>query len=41
MRNGSMPEYAPILLAARLTGRPVRWIETRSEAFLADPHARD
>ncbi len=41
MRNGAMPEYAPILLAARLTGRPVRWIETRSEAFLADPHARD
>jgi len=41
MRNGALPEYAPVLLAARLTGRPVRWIETRSEAFLADPQARD
>ncbi|PWK60287.1 xanthine dehydrogenase family protein molybdopterin-binding subunit [Roseicyclus mahoneyensis] len=41
MRNGAMPEFAPVLLAARLTGRPVRWVETRSEAFLADPQARD
>ncbi|KPP91345.1 MAG: CoxL-like aerobic dehdyrogenase large subunit [Rhodobacteraceae bacterium HLUCCA08] len=41
MRNGALPEYAPILLAARLTGRPVRWIESRSEAFLADPQARE
>ena len=41
MRNGALPEYAPVLLAARLTGRPVRWVETRSEAFLADPQARE
>jgi carbon-monoxide dehydrogenase large subunit len=41
MRNAAMPEYAPVLLAAQLTGRPVRWIEARSEAFLADPQARD
>lgn len=41
MRNAALPEYAPILLAARLTGRPVRWVETRSEAFLADPQARE
>lgn len=41
MRNGALPEYAPILIASRLTGRPVRWIETRSEAFLADPQARE
>jgi len=41
MRNGVMPEYAPILVAARLIGAPVRWIETRSESFLADPQARE
>lgn len=41
MRNGALPEYAPLLCAARLLGRPVRWTATRSEAFLADPHARE
>ncbi|WP_270933522.1 xanthine dehydrogenase family protein molybdopterin-binding subunit [Falsiroseomonas oryzae] len=30
-----------VLLAAKLTGRPVKWVETRSEAFLGDPDARD
>lgn len=41
MKNGGMPEYPPILVAARHLGRPVRWIETRSEAFLSDPQARE
>ncbi len=35
------PEEAALLWAARLTGRPVRWRATRSEAFLVDAHARD
>lgn len=35
------PEQAAILAAARLTGRPVRWVSDRTEAFLADGHGRD
>ncbi|MBI2741241.1 MAG: xanthine dehydrogenase family protein molybdopterin-binding subunit [Rhodospirillales bacterium] len=34
-------EQACVLLAARLVGRPVKWIASRSEAFLADAHGRD
>lgn len=35
------PEQAVLLAAARAVGRPVRWVATRSEAFLADNYARD
>jgi aerobic carbon-monoxide dehydrogenase large subunit len=35
------PEYLGIVLAARELGRPVRWVEDRSEAFLADYQGRD
>jgi carbon-monoxide dehydrogenase large subunit len=35
------PEYPALLVAAKLTGRPVAWMSTRSEAFLSDQHARD
>jgi len=41
MKGGVYPEYPLTLLAAKLTGRPVRWMEERSEAFLADEHCRD
>ncbi|MEM1299286.1 MAG: xanthine dehydrogenase family protein molybdopterin-binding subunit, partial [Pseudomonadota bacterium] len=34
------PEHVLVLLAARLTGRPVRWISSRSEAFLSDVPGR-
>jgi carbon-monoxide dehydrogenase large subunit len=34
-------EEVLVLIAARRTGRPVRWIATRSEAFQADTYARD
>ncbi len=34
-------EAALTLAAAKLTGRPVKWTSTRSEAFLGDAHARD
>jgi aerobic carbon-monoxide dehydrogenase large subunit len=34
-------EYAALLLAAKLCGRPVRWRATRLESFLADTHGRD
>jgi carbon-monoxide dehydrogenase large subunit len=30
-----------VLLASKLTGRPVKWQSTRSEAFLSDAEARD
>ena len=30
-----------MLLAAKVVGRPVKWISTRSEAFLGDAQARD
>jgi aerobic carbon-monoxide dehydrogenase large subunit len=41
MKSAVYNEVALVLLAARLTGRPVKWISTRSEAFLGDAQARD
>jgi carbon-monoxide dehydrogenase large subunit len=41
MKGGVYPEYPLALLATKLTGRPVKWMEDRSEAFLSDEHARD
>jgi carbon-monoxide dehydrogenase large subunit len=41
MKGGVYPEYQLALLAAKLTRRPVKWMEERSEAFLADEHCRD
>ncbi len=35
------PEYPACLWAARVTGRAVKWIASRSESFLADSHGRD
>lgn len=39
-RNQSYPEYAALMLAAQRTSRPVKWVSTRSEGFLADTHGR-
>ena len=39
-RSMGYPEYCAAMLAARATGRPVKWISTRSEAFLSDNHGR-
>lgn len=39
-RTSVYPEYAAILLAARLVGRPVAWRGTRSESFLTDLQGR-
>jgi aerobic carbon-monoxide dehydrogenase large subunit len=41
MKTPVQNEMALVLLAAKLTGRPVKWISTRSEAFLSDGQARD
>jgi aerobic carbon-monoxide dehydrogenase large subunit len=35
------PEEALVLWAARLLGRPVKWVADRSEAFIGDTHGRD
>jgi carbon-monoxide dehydrogenase large subunit len=40
-KTPAYPEYVALLLAARACGRPVKWIASRSEAFLADHHGRD
>jgi carbon-monoxide dehydrogenase large subunit len=34
-------EYALAALAAKLTGKPVKWIADRTEHFLGDTHGRD
>lgn len=41
MKSGLYPEYAPLLVAARLLGRPVKWCDERSDSFLSDQHGRD
>jgi carbon-monoxide dehydrogenase large subunit len=40
-KNSVYPEPALLLYAARQLGRPVKWVGTRSEAFLSDIHGRD
>ena len=41
LKTPAYPEYPCLLVAAKLTGRPVAWMATRSESFLSDQHARD
>jgi carbon-monoxide dehydrogenase large subunit len=41
MKSAVYNEVALVLLAAKLIGRPVKWIGTRSESFLGDAQARD
>lgn len=41
MKGFIYPEQPLVLIAARKTGRPVRWSAERIEAFLADDHGRD
>jgi carbon-monoxide dehydrogenase large subunit len=41
MKSPVYNEVALVLLAAKLTGRPVKWTSTRSEAFLSDAQGRD
>ena len=40
IRGNAYPEYAAMALAARLVGRPVKWVASRSETFLSDYHGR-
>ena len=41
LKTGAYPDYIAILVAAKLLGRPVHWMSSRSEAFLSDGQARD
>jgi carbon-monoxide dehydrogenase large subunit len=41
MKASVFPEYVALLHAARLTKRPVRWADQRSESFVSDHHGRD
>jgi len=41
MKAAIFNETPLVLLASKLTGRPVKWISTRTEAFLSDAQARD
>jgi len=41
MKTGAYPEYPVVMMAAKLAGRPVHWMSTRSEAMLSDNQARD
>mgnify|MGYP002623849268 CR=1 FL=1 len=41
MKGMHYPEYFFVPLAAKLTGRPVRWMSERTEAMLSDNQGRD
>ena len=41
MKSAVYNEVGLVLLATKVVGRPVKWISTRSEAFLGDAQARD
>ena len=41
MKSAVYNECALVLLAAKVIGRPVKWVATRSESFLCDAQARD
>lgn len=41
MKGMPFPEYVPMLHAARVLKRPVRWLDDRSSSFLSDTHGRD
>ena len=41
MKSGIFNEVGMVLLGSKVTGRPVKWTSTRSEAFVADAHGRD
>jgi carbon-monoxide dehydrogenase large subunit len=40
MKGSVYPEYVPMLHAARLLGRPIKWANDRSGSFLSDHHGR-
>ncbi|HEV2098031.1 MAG TPA: xanthine dehydrogenase family protein molybdopterin-binding subunit, partial [Stellaceae bacterium] len=41
IRNNTCPEFVLVAWAAKRTGRPVKWLCDRRDAFLTDFHGRD
>jgi carbon-monoxide dehydrogenase large subunit len=41
MKSGVFNEVGMVILGSKVTGRPVRWVSTRSESFICDAHGRD
>ncbi len=41
LKDVHFPENRLCLLAAKMLGRPVKWVAERSESFISDDHARD
>jgi carbon-monoxide dehydrogenase large subunit len=41
MKSAVYNEVALVLWASKVTGRPVKWVSTRSESFLSDGQGRD
>lgn len=41
MKFSAYPEYVCLFHAAKICGRPVKWTDERSSAFLSDQHGRD
>ena len=41
MKAATYPEYVALLHGARTLGKPIHWVSTRSEAFVADNQGRD
>ena len=41
LKTAAYPDYIAVLMGAKISGRAVHWMSTRSEAFLSDGQARD
>ena len=39
-RTPVYPEYCVLMMAAKATGKPVKWVSTRAESFMTDTHGR-
>jgi aerobic carbon-monoxide dehydrogenase large subunit len=40
LRSGSFPEHVVLMHAAKLLGKPIKWVGSRFENFVTDPHGR-
>jgi carbon-monoxide dehydrogenase large subunit len=40
LRTAAYPEHVGVMVASKLTGKPVKWVATRSETILSDWHGR-
>jgi carbon-monoxide dehydrogenase large subunit len=40
-RTLAYPEYGALMIAAKATGKPVKWVSSRVEGFLTDSHGRN